>query len=116
LRLLSETKRALTHADVVDELSDRGWDASTLYRNLQDLTESGIFRRTEQGDRLWRYELRGEEGGHLTHHPHFICTECGDVRCLPGMSFTDEEDDAVPKAVAEEDVEIQVRGLCDTCR
>lgn len=114
LRVISEATLALTHADVVEELSDQGWDVSTLYRNLQDLTDSGLFRRTEQGDRRWRYELRGEEGGHLTRHPHFICTGCGEVRCLPSVSLTNDAEQ-LPEAVSRGDVEIQVRGLCDTC-
>lgn len=116
LCILSEARQALTHGDVVGKLRDQVWDASTIYRNLQDLTEAGLFRRTEQGDRLWRYELRGDDGGHLTRHPHFICVDCGDVRCLPEMTIAAGKGERIPHAVKAAEVEIQVRGVCDTCR
>lgn len=68
-----------THAEVADALADRGFDRATIYRNLTELTEAGIFSRVELGDHVWRFEMRH---GATAEHPHFLCTSCGEVSCL----------------------------------
>ena len=73
----------LTHNDVVDILGPRGFDRASIYRNLVDLTTAGLATRRDLGDHVWRFELAREGGDHFSDHPHFVCTECGDVVCLP---------------------------------
>ena len=87
LILLRMSDAPLTHAEVSESLSDRGIDKATAFRNLNDLTEAGLLRRTELGDHVWRFEaLRGESGDSV--HPHFLCVDCGSVACLDDVKLT----------------------------
>jgi Fur family ferric uptake transcriptional regulator len=107
----------LSHAELVEELGQQGWDRATLYRNLTDMAEAGILRRSDMGDHLWRYELQKpekEEHG-VEAHPHFLCTTCGEVSCLPDDVLTLQPDPRLPKALQSGTVELQVRGICDRC-
>lgn len=106
-----------SHADVFDALSGRGFDRATLYRILQDLVQVDILSRSDLGDRTWRFELQLGVGGaqHSEKHPHFVCVECGGVACVRGVSLRLSKDTNAPKSVAEKQVSVQLRGLCDKC-
>lgn len=112
LRLLATSTRPLTHQDVIDALVDNPWNRSTLYRNLIDLAETTIARRTVFGG-LARFELAGRANS-CTEHPHFVCTECGTVSHLEGVLVRVEGQD-VPACVAHGHYEVQLRGRCDAC-
>jgi len=85
LQHLMDDPAPKTHAEVSEALADRGFDRATIYRNLTELTESGILSRVELGDHVWRFELRhGHRHGEV--HPHFLCTSCGEVSCLDDVS------------------------------
>ncbi len=115
LRLLRAAARPLSHAEVVESLSESGYNQSTLYRNLNDLVSHGLARRTEIGDRVWRFELI--DGAHPSReHPHFVCTLCGTVQCLLDAQLTLQGAVATgPRALQSQHLELQVRGLCDNC-
>jgi Fur family ferric uptake transcriptional regulator len=115
LRCLIEAQRPLTHADVCERLASLGYDRATLYRNLIDLTEVGLAIRTDLGDHLWRFEIAGREDHAEVAHPHFVCSECGTVRCLPEGSLDVKPVRGLPRSVRQKQVEIQVRGLCNAC-
>jgi Fur family ferric uptake transcriptional regulator len=103
---------------VCERLADAGFDRATVYRNLADLTDAGLLRRSDLGDHLWRFELK-TEGDHHAHadevHPHFVCTECGSVACLPDGAVTLQSVKGAPRALRAGQVEIQVRGACNDC-
>lgn len=109
----------LTHADVCERLADAGFDRATVYRNLADLTDANLLRRSDLGDHLWRFELRGreehEEHAHGEVHPHFVCTECGAVACLPDGAVTISAVRGAPRSLRSGRVDIQVRGACNDC-
>ncbi len=115
LRCLMEADGPLTHADVCERLSDHDFDRATLYRNLIDLTDVGLATRTDLGDHLWRFELAGRERHDEAAHPHFVCSGCGEVRCLPEEAVDLRAVRGVPRAVRRKKVEIQIRGLCNGC-
>ncbi|HJL19991.1 MAG TPA: transcriptional repressor [Sandaracinaceae bacterium LLY-WYZ-13_1] len=115
LRCLIEAQRPLTHADVCERLASLGYDRATLYRNLMDLTDVGLALRTDLGDHLWRFELAGRDEHEDTVHPHFVCSECGTVRCLPDDALDVRPVRGVPRSVKRKRVEIQIRGLCNAC-
>lgn len=73
----------LTHAELAETLVPLGFDKATVYRNLIDLAEAGLAKRTELGDHVWRFELRRPDEPEDAAHPHFVCLECGSVTCLP---------------------------------
>ncbi len=116
LRCLGATAKPLSHAEVCELLADYGFDRATVYRNLTDLTEAGLVRRTDLGDHVWRFELITTSDHHGASHPHFICNECGTVACVPEMSVSIVKNRGVPKALRSQDFEVQVRGVCDDCR
>jgi Fur family ferric uptake transcriptional regulator len=112
LELLRVESAPMSHGDVADRLASQAWDRATIYRNLIDLSEVGLARRTDVGDHVWRFEAVTE--GHEMTHPHFVCTECGTVECLPELELTVRRARA-PRAIRQRQVEVHVRGLCDAC-
>ena len=118
LECMLQANGPLTHADVCQRLEDAGFDRATVYRNLADLTDVGLLRRSDLGDHLWRFELKPVET-HKEHHdevhPHFVCTDCGTVECLPEGTVTLQSVKGAPRSLRAGNVEVQVRGTCNEC-
>ncbi len=112
--VLHQAESPLTHGQVVAQLASLGFDRATVYRNLMDLTDAGLVVRSDLGDHCWRFELAGE-GGSRGGHAHFVCVDCGGVHCLPGVRVTVKAGPGTPRAVASDEVEIQLKGRCDSC-
>ncbi len=106
----------MTHGEIAEKLAAAGYDRATVYRNLVDLVRTGLVMRADLGDHVWRFELvRAEGKAHATEHPHFLCTDCGDVSCLPDDAVRIVPTRGAPRAVGKHDVEVQLKGLCDSC-
>ena len=106
-----------SHAELFKALEDRGFDRATIYRILMDLAEVKILSRTDLGDHVWRFELKKGVGGveHTEEHPHFVCVDCGEVSCLPGLSFKLDGHGKAPRSVAKNKIAVQLKGRCDSC-
>ncbi|MGE0823597.1 MAG: Fur family transcriptional regulator [Candidatus Binatia bacterium] len=116
LQHLQGVATPMSHAEIVEALEDKGFDRATIYRNLIDLTEVGLLLRTDVGDHVWRFEPRREgEGRHPSEHPHFMCTDCGEVACLPGVNVRISPAQGVPRSLTSKQVAVQLKGLCDRC-
>jgi Fur family ferric uptake transcriptional regulator len=117
LRYLHEATGPNSHAELAEAVGNLGFDRATVYRNLMDLAEAGIVSRRDLGDHVWRFELKkGARGeAHSDEHPHFVCIDCGEVSCLPGVSFKVEGAGGAPRAVGRNQVAVQLKGRCDTC-
>ena len=115
LRFMHANRRPMSHGDVAQGLEADGLDRATVYRNLMDLVEVGILMRTDVGDHVWRFELKRSEDDDETEHPHFICTDCGGVSCLPDGVVKLVSSRRSPKAVNDRRVVVQLRGICDAC-
>lgn len=115
LHFLSKAAWPISHADLIHALDGQGFDRVTLYRNLNDLAEAGIVARTDVGDRVWRFELRAQSNSHSGTHPHFTCTDCGSVACLPDNAVRIATSPRLPRAVRQQSVEVSLRGRCDRC-
>lgn len=115
LGALRDAALPLSHADVASKLEHLGMDRTTVYRNLIDLAEAGVLRRSDVGH-TWRFEFaaRGDEHED-SQHPHFVCTDCGKVACLPAGTVALKPMRGGPGALKRGNLEIQLRGLCDTC-
>lgn len=113
LAFLAETRRPVTHGEVVDALEDRGLDRATIYRNLVDLADAGIARRSDFGDHVWRFELAHADEPDDSH-VHFVCRSCGVVACLPEDTVAIRKGPNIPSALLG-NVEINISGVCDTC-
>ena len=114
LGVLHRHRRPLSHSDVVSALGLRDWDRSTLYRNLMDLADAGLLRRSELGDRMWRFEVACGHGV-PEHTAHFLCTDCGAIECLPDLTVTSVSEDSVPRAISTGAIEVQLKGQCAAC-
>lgn len=113
LQHLSTATQPLSHSDVADVLVPAGFDKSTLYRCLVELADAGLLSRLDAGDHSWRFELRRSESG--AEHPHFVCTDCGSVTCLPDVEVKIAHAKGA-KASALGDVrEIFLKGKCREC-
>ena len=112
LHLLRAASSPVSHGDVVAKLASQAWDPATIYRNLTDLADVGLARRTDVGDHIWRYEAITAH--QAAAHPHFVCTECGSVECLPELDYVVTRA-KTPRAVRLKRVEVQLRGQCDAC-
>ena len=113
LKLIQGASSPLTHAEVSEELQDLGVDKATVFRNLNDMASAGLLRRTELGDRVWRFELIADEDGHGSAHPHFVCVDCGTVSCMDEIKLT-----AGSMRLSQEYgevTEILLRGHCNDC-
>lgn len=117
LNTLVAAKRPLSHAEVCDLVADGGFDRATVYRNLIDLVDAGVAKRTDIGDHVWRFELVDGAASHETEgHPHFVCTDCGAVSCLPTGAVAVKAVRGAPRSLRKSaKVEVHLRGLCDAC-
>jgi Fur family ferric uptake transcriptional regulator len=105
----------LSHTEIFEALADRGFDRATIYRNLMDLADAGLLTRSDLGDHVWRFERKRTTAGHSEAHPHFVCTDCGDVKCLPDLTVKVVPSSGMPRAMRTKQVAVQVKGRCDDC-
>ncbi len=99
-----------THLEVTEKLVKSGFEKSTIFRALGDLTEAGLLRKMELGDHVWRFERVGLEAGD-TAHPHLLCIDCGSIQCL--------DDNQVELKAARSVGQIEdvlLKGRCPECR
>jgi Fur family ferric uptake transcriptional regulator len=68
--------RAWSVSQLHDSLKDI--DLSTVYRNVNALTEKGILSETPVKGKESRFELNGKD-----HHAHRVCESCEGVFCVP---------------------------------
>src|SRR5687767_7268852 len=110
LRHLIKVKAPISHPELTERMSGSGLDRATIYRNLLTLADAGVIVRAQLGDQVWRYELPRTLTSDHAHHPHLVCSECGNVRCLPAGTVK------LHGEAARSDVaEVQLRGRCANC-
>jgi Fur family ferric uptake transcriptional regulator len=115
LKILLTARQPMSHGDLADKLEKEGHDKTTIFRNLTDMTESGLLSRIDVGDHVWRFELRRELNADGQSHAHFVCTDCGDVDCLPEFDFKVSTKDKASKAKMGNVSEILLKGHCGDC-
>ena len=114
MSVLRDAERPMSHSEVTAALSARTWDRSTLYRNLVDLAEAGLLRRTELGDHTWRFEV-AHGHRHADHNAHFLCVACGVIECLPEITFNAPLTGRYSRALTSGTIEVYIRGQCNDC-
>lgn len=104
-----------SHSEVTESLENFGFDQSTIYRCLTELSESGLVARLDLGDSIRRYELLQSGSDGFTEHPHFMCVDCGEISCLESHTFR-----LTPKTRGEKSpgqvVEVLLKGHCSKCQ
>ncbi len=113
LLVLRESSAPLTHAEVAERLASHEIDKSTVFRNLTDMVNVNLLRRSELGDHVWRFEIIRETEGEYESHPHFVCVDCGTVSCLDEIQLTNKS--KVASRRLGEVTEILLRGHCHDC-
>jgi Fur family ferric uptake transcriptional regulator len=114
LQLLREATSPMTHAEVAERLAGDGVDKATAFRNLNDMADAGLLRRTELGDHVYRFEqISSDESGDQSH-PHFLCTKCGQISCLAKVKLT--AGSLRESRKVGEVAEILLRGHCNKCQ
>ena len=114
LQILRRAERPVSHGDVVHALGTATWNRATLYRNLIDLEKAALVRRTQLGGTVWRFEDARQEHGVLSH-PHFVCTSCRKVVCLPELEVAPRAVADCRHAIGQGHFEVHLLGVCDTC-
>lgn len=111
LAAIEDTTVPITHQELATCLDNLGLDKSTIFRALQDLTEAGLLRRLELGDHVWRYEISNQtEKSSNDAHPHLLCVDCGNIRCL-----NDKEVRVQLSPELGQVVDVLIKGHCATC-
>jgi Fur family ferric uptake transcriptional regulator len=112
---LSRSSSPLSHAEIAQALASLDLDRATVYRNLMELSEAGLVSRLDLGDHVWRFELRTSEPGEAAEHPHFLCTECGQVSCLDGVEIRVKSPGRAKRSSLGKVTEILLKGRCARC-
>jgi Fur family ferric uptake transcriptional regulator len=115
LQQLAAAAQPLSHADVVNTLTEFGFDQSTIFRSLHELAEAGLASRLDLGDQVRRFELRVLSGDDSFEHPHFMCVDCGKVSCLDQFSFRLSPSRGPRRDQLGEITEVLLKGHCGAC-
>ncbi|MDF3067237.1 MAG: Zinc uptake regulation protein [Polyangiaceae bacterium] len=110
LQELAKVTSPISHPELTERMDGSGMDRATVYRNLLTLAEAGVLIRAQLGDNVTRFELPRTMSSDHSHHPHLVCTECGNVRCLPANAVK-----LRGEAADSEVAEVQLRGRCVKC-
>ena len=79
------------------------------------MAEVGLLSRVDLGDHVWRFELRGDAQKHEDDHPHFLCTECGEVSCLSGVTVSIKPTRGAKRSALGKVTEVLLKGRCNHC-
>ncbi len=115
LQCLEREAAPQSHADVTERLEGFGFDPSTIYRSLTELSEAGLLARLDLGDGTRRFELLKNADGSIVGHPHFMCVDCGKIQCLDGFTFVlspTKRGASQPGTITE----VLVKGHCAECQ
>jgi len=89
-------------------------DLVTVYRTLESFHQAGLVERVRAGVRTWRYHL-SLEPDHPSH-PHFYCSGCGKLKCLPREVIRFDLERLKESFPAQVDhLQISLEGVCPDC-
>ena len=111
LAFLLAQHEPMTHHDILDRLPGEGFDAVTLYRVLEWLTEQGLAHRIAGGDQVWRFSANPDKDGH--EHAHFQCTNCEAVTCVTDVPLPRKL--KLPAGFTSDEVDLLIKGRCPRC-
>jgi Fur family ferric uptake transcriptional regulator len=112
-RVLSRAHHPMSHRDVVEQL--RGTDRVSIFRTLTSLVDAKLARRVELGDHTWRFELV-DAGDDAAWRGTFSCIRCLQITRFQPLEIRVGPDVSAAVVAGLEDGEVQVRGVCGTCR
>ena len=85
---------------------------ATVYRNLSLFKDQGLIMSLGTVKGVERFD------GNTLPHVHFVCTECGCIVDLPGISVPEELNAAVSRDSGGrvDSCQLTFTGLCGSCR
>lgn len=111
LEKLIRSDRAITVNDLVSEGMDM--DRVTIYRTLNTLRDKGIVREIPTSSGTNHYEMACR---HNPLHPHFYCTSCRSMTCLPPLAGGEMKAWlTLPEGLLARDLTVSISGLCGRC-
>jgi Fur family ferric uptake transcriptional regulator len=115
LSAIGDETKPLAAAQIMARVHSRmSINKVTLYRILDLLVGRSLVKRLLGGDRTFRYGM-GETTYH-PHHPHFVCSRCGDIECLdPFLNPVNVKGfEAKGKGLVSY-VDVRFEGTCERC-
>ena len=86
----------------------------TVYRILDLLVDRGVVERISTGGRAFYYGLAPND--YHEPHPHFYCTNCGQMDCLSPESLVVDTEPLWKTYPGRIDkVEVRIDGICKNC-
>jgi Fur family ferric uptake transcriptional regulator len=113
LYVLKHSDRPLSHSEMVQELQDVYGDQATIYRTLITFVDVGLIRIASNVGGMTRYEFLDADHDSQHVHPHFVCTDCGIVSCLPRTTVINSVDEQWREILRAS--ELQFLGNCLEC-
>ncbi|HPC03562.1 MAG TPA: transcriptional repressor [Syntrophales bacterium] len=111
LEKLIRSGRALTVSDLVSEGMEM--DRVTIYRTLNTLRDKGIVREIPTSSGTNYYEMACR---HNPLHPHFYCTSCRSMTCLPPLAGGEMKAWlTLPEGLLARELTVSISGLCGRC-
>lgn len=107
---LQSCDHPMTHLEVTEQLVTAGYEKSTIFRALSDMTEAGLLRKMELGDHVWRFERIGDSAD-TSGHPHLLCVDCGNIQCLDDNQIELKASQSVGQIH-----DVLLKGRCRDCR
>jgi len=116
LTVLEKADGPLSIPDLQAKLKKLAPNKTSLYRELETLTEAKVVEETQLFQDLRSYELKREGG----HHHHFVCDKCKEV-----FDFQNEELEQTiikitkslkRKGLTSKEHHLNLYGLCATCQ
>ena len=111
-KVLLEADRPLNHAEIRSCEGIAEIDRVTVYRNLASLERHGLVHKVQGLDGSWLHCAHDAVGRCRGNHAHFICTQCGDARCLLDNPLCYVH---LPEGYVVEGKQMVAYGLCPTC-
>ncbi|HUT86380.1 MAG TPA: transcriptional repressor [Elusimicrobiales bacterium] len=123
IEVLSQTKEHLTADDIYMKVHQKypSCGLATIYRTLELLTNMGMVKKFDFGQRRWSYQFNDPDK--QNHHHHLVCNKCAKV--IDYTDFSDEEKsflDKTEKRLSKkhnfkiQEHEVVFKGLCEKCK
>jgi Fur family transcriptional regulator, ferric uptake regulator len=119
LKVLHDSPVPLSAQEIFEKIAEQGGDRVTVYRTLNSLEEATLLHRMDPGDRVWRYGILQKDHH---HHAHFVCDDCGEVRCLEdatvSINFNEKAGKpgvGAPAKLKVTQQDVYLHGVCEKC-
>ena len=112
LELLLNTNKALSVEDILQELSNQGYDTVTLYRNLDVFDKAGILLRIKNEEGRERFRINEPN----VHMHVIVCRKCHHTEEIDQCLAHEFESIAQEKGFTNISHILELYGLCKRCQ